>query len=669
MRAENLKMKKLEILAPAGSKKSLEGAILGGADAVYLGLDIFNARIRAENFTLDTVEESISLAHAHQKKVYITLNTELFDKELPTMLEYVKGLHEKGADAFIVADFGVMSLIKKHYPEIEVHASTQSSVHNLDGASFLSQSLGVKRVVLARELDRKNIEYISKNAECETEIFVHGAHCMSVSGQCLMSYALGGRSGNRGECAQPCRLPYKIGSKSGYPLSLKDMSLSNNVTELLGVGASSLKIEGRMKGEEYVKGVSSIYRRLIDEKRNATRGENATLDGLFSRQDFTNGYFDAKITNQMLGVRTDEDKEKTNTLKGEEITLPKVPLSIYAEAKIGKPFKLTVSFSGGSASCEGAVVEAAQNAPMTGDDIKKNLIKLGQTPFFAEKVEILLDSGAIIRVSEINRVRREAILKLLKSLSPSGGKEIAPATYLPPEIKPLPKIKVATFLESEQIPNNSDCFDVIFLPLDSYTEKANGISMPPVVFDSEWDEVEAWLLRAKSLGAKWALISNIGQIERVKKHGFELIFDYRFNAFNRPCVEFLVNSGAKNLVLSPELTLAQLRPYSGYLVPVYGKIPLMTTHKCVLLDSGCQSGCTGYLKDRQGAEFFVKGFPWRHRSLIYNSVPIYMADKKSEISNLSWYFIFSDETKKEAESIIECYKNGTAPKGQLRRIK
>ena len=657
-----------EVLAPAGSYDALVGAIMGGCDAIYLGTDIFNARIRAENFTLDKIEDAINLAHAHQKKVYITLNTELLDKELDTMLEYVTRLHQKGADAFIVADFGVMSLIKKHHPEIEVHASTQASVHNLDGANFLNDNLGVKRTVLARELDRKNIEYISKNARCETEIFVHGAHCMSVSGQCLMSYALGGRSGNRGECAQPCRLPYKIGTNSSYPLSLKDMSLAKNITDLLKVGTASLKIEGRMKGQEYVKGTSEIFRRLIDEKRNATDGEYKTLGGLFSRQGFTNGYFLGKINNDMLGVRTDEDKQHTSNIKSDEIVLKKVPLDIYCEAKIGKPFKLTINGIGESVIVEGAPVEKATNAPMTEDDIKKNLVKLGTTPFVAENVEIDLDNSAIVRVSEINRVRREAISLLLSKMSPSGGIEKEIPAYTPPAINKPQKIKIATFVSSAQIPENSDYFDIIFLPLENYQGVANGIIMPPVVFDSEWMEVEAQLTHAKEMGAKWALVSNIGQITRLKEYGFELIFDYRFNAFNRPCVEFLTNMGAKNLVMSPELTLAQLRPFEGYLVLAYGKLPLMTTHKCVLKNHACKTGCQGYMTDRQGASFFVRGIA-NHRSIIYNSVPIYMADKQEEISKYSHYFIFSDETKGQVREIIEDYKNKKAPRGAFRRIK
>ena len=258
--------KKIEILAPAGDKGAFISAISSGADAIYLGTKAFNARLRAENFTLESMPELVRLAHAHGVKVYVTINTAIYDKELDALLFEVVSLWNMGVDAFIVADLGAMALIKKHLPQIELHASTQCTVHNLDGADFLADTVGASRVVLARELDKKNIKYISQNSKAEAEIFVHGAHCMSVSGQCLLSFAMGGRSGNRGECAQPCRLPYQIGNIKGYPLSLKDMSLCRQIPEILESGAASLKIEGRMKGQEYVGGTVAIWRRLIDEK-------------------------------------------------------------------------------------------------------------------------------------------------------------------------------------------------------------------------------------------------------------------------------------------------------------------------------------------------------------------------------------------------------------------
>ena len=655
---------KIEILAPAGDFSALVGAISAGCDAVYLGTDAFNARMRAKNFTLETVKEAFDLIHAHGKRAYVTVNTAIYEREMEKALETVVALHGLGADAFIVADFGLMSEIKRKYPEIELHASTQASVHNLDGARFLNQKLGVSRVVLARELDKENIEYVSKNAPVETEIFVHGAHCMSQSGQCLFSYALGGRSGNRGECAQPCRLPYTINGKSGFPLSLKDMSLAPKITDLLSLGASSLKIEGRMKSEDYVYGTVGIYRRLIDEKRNARNDEISTLGRLFSRQGFTSGYFDAKIDKSMLGVRTDDDKQKTSAQNTEVKPLERVKISLYAQLKKGERAYLRATLGEKTVEVFGDTVEEAINAPISSDEIKKRLSKLGTTPFVADKIEVTCDDSIMLRVSSINDLRRRVIEKLL-----SVNGEISVQKYEKAPIKKQAKIKTALFFDENQVPKNSDYFDVVFLPLENFSYTANGVWLPPVIFDSEMDEVEARLEEIRNGGCEWALISGVGQIELAKKYGFKLAFDYRFNVFNRPCVAFLQENGADAIILSPELSLPQLRDFDSLSVIAYGKLPLMTTHKCVLKDTvGCEK-CEGYMKDRQGASFYVKGLKNGHRNIIFNSVPIYMADKQGDILSHSHHFIFSDETREECQKIIEAYKNKTAPKGQFRRIK
>ena len=654
----------IEILAPAGDFSALVGAISAGCDAVYLGADAFNARMRAKNFTLEKIKEAFDLLHAHGKRAYVTLNTAVYERELGAALEKISALHNLGADAFIVADFGVMAEIKRKYPEIEVHASTQASVHNLDGATFLSRELGAKRVVLARELDKKNIAYMSQNAPCETEIFVHGAHCMSQSGQCLFSYALGGRSGNRGECAQPCRLPYSLNGKGGYPLSLKDMSLAPKITELLSLGAASLKIEGRMKGEEYVYGTVRTFRRLIDEKRNANKSEISTLGSLFSRQGFTSGYFDGKIDSSMLGVRTEDDKQKTSASNTAVIPLEKVKISLYARLKIGEQAYLKAEANGKIAEVWGETVEAAINAPMQKEEIVKRLSKLGTTPYEAKSVEVDADDCIMIRVSALNDLRRRVISEMLATKNPT-----VPKGYEMRPINEQAKLKTALFLDEKQIPKNADYFDAVFLPLENYSDRANGVWLPPVIFDSELSTAKLLLSKAKNDGAEWALLSNVGQIELAKEYGFRLAFDYRFNVFNRPCVDVLQNQGAECVILSPELSLSQLRDFPTLSVIAYGKLPLMTTHKCILKDTyGCEK-CKGYMKDRTGASFYVKGIKNGHRSIVFNSVPIYMADKQSDIGANSLHFIFSDETNAECEKIIEAYKNKNAPSGQFRRIK
>jgi len=659
-------MKKPEILAPAGDMEALVAAVQMGADAVYFGLDIFNARIRAKNFTLENIGEAIRLCHAHGVKAYVTLNTQLYNRELPKMLEYVGAIYECGVDALIVADFGVASLIKEYYPDFEIHASTQASVHNLDGAETLSETLGFSRVVVARELDGDSIEYISKNAKAETEAFVHGAHCMSVSGQCLASFCMGGRSGNRGECAQPCRLPYSIANQRGYPLSLKDMSLSCHIPRLLNSGVASLKIEGRMKNSTYVGGTVGIWRELVDQKRNATRGELSTLEALFSRGGFTDGYFTGKIDKSMLGIRSDKDKESTNAIENGTVEIKKAKISLCAELHIGKPSKLTLINSSKEVTVIGDVVEKAINSPMSQADVEKNLLKFGQTPFEVENVTVNMDDGIIIRNSSINALRRKGVEAFFETQRKAADCNLRQAKANTPGVK----IKTALFNGEEQVPANSEYFDVIFVPLDRYYGSAavNGVCMPPVVLDKEWDEVEKMLSFAKEKGIKYALVSNIGQVKRLKKFGFELIGDYRFNAFNSYTVEYLNSLGISRVIMSPELTLAQLRDFHGQGVIAYGKLPLMTTHKCVLKDTyGCEK-CKGYIKDRQGASLFAEGI-YGHRNIIYNSVPIYMADKQSEIKPYSCHFIFSDEKRDESYEIIEAYKKGLPTSKGMKRIK
>ncbi len=659
-------MKKVEILSPAGDMEALRAAVYSGADAVYFGLNLFNARIRAKNFTLENLGEALELCHAHGVKAYVTLNTELYERELNEALEYVGAIYERGVDALIVADFGVASLIKEHYPDLEIHASTQASVHNLDGAMLLHNTLGFSRVVLARELDYESIKYISQNAECETEIFVHGAHCMSVSGQCLASYCMGGRSGNRGECAQPCRLPYTIGREKGYPLSLKDMSLCQHIPEILSSGAASLKIEGRMKSEDYVGGTVEVWRRIVDGKRNATKGELATLGALFSRSGFTDGYFVGKIDKSMLGVRSDKDKEITSALSTQGYDVKKVGINLIAELKAGEKSKLTLIHPQKTVTVEGEVVEDAINKPMSRADVEKNLTKFGTTPFKVENITINMGDNIMIRNSCLNELRRQAVAKLFASGRVAKNVTVAPQK----SDTSLGKIKTALFNSEGQIPDNYGYFDVRLVPLDRYTghKAVNGVALPPVILDKEWEAVEKMMERARQNGVEYALVSNVGHIARARAHGFTLIGDYRFNVFNTHTHGFLKEQGLDRIIVSPELSLAQMRDFYGCGVIAYGKLPVMTTHKCVLKDTyGCEK-CSGYIKDRQGASLFAEGI-FDHRNVIYNSVPIYMADKQNDIKNYSYHFIFSDEKRNEAYEIIEAYKKEKATQGGFKRIK
>lgn len=655
-----------KILAPCGDMDALKSAIANGADAIYLGLDLFNARIRAKNFTLDNIGEAVNLAHAHKVSVFVTLNIAIYDKEIQNVLDYIDKLWIANVDALIVSDLGIASLIKKYYPDFEIHASTQCTVHSLSGADFLHDKMGASQVVLARELPKKEIEYIAKNARAKTEIFVHGAHCMSVSGQCLMSYAMGGRSGNRGECAQPCRLPYKMCGKSGYPLSLKDMSLNNHITEIINSGVDTLKIEGRMKSSDYVGGTVSVWRKLIDEKRNATKSEKSTLEGLFSRQGFTDGYYMNTITSKMLGIRSDENKEATRSIQADRNELEKVKIQLLGRFILGEKAELTISCGERTATAYGDIVEEAINAPISREDIIKSLSKLGNTPYETEKIEIEKSENIMVRVSSLNTLRRRAI-----ELLSNTGREPREHTYTPKKAtQGALKARTAVFSNVEQIPENKNYFDIIFVYAERYKKGygINGIYLPPVILDSEEKEIYSKLQEAKNDGVEYVLITNVGQIEKIKKLGLKMLFDFRFNVFNAPCIDFLYNQGAESVILSPELNLPQINDLKGNSVIVYGKIPVMTTHKCVLKDTvGCEK-CKGYIQDRQNASFYVEGV-FGHRNIIYNSVPIYMADRIDKLKGFSHHFIFTSETKKECHDIIEAYTKKQEPKGNVKRIK
>ncbi len=652
-----------ELLAPAKDMQALKSAIASGADAVYFGTDLFNARMRANNFNLDQAREAIRLCHAHSVKAFVTLNIAILAREIPQMLQYVGALYESGADALIVSDIGAMRLIREHFPDLELHASTQASVHNIDGVKAL-EAIGCERVVVARELDKASIKEICAGTDAEIEMFVHGAHCMSVSGQCLMSYAMGGRSGNRGECAQPCRLPYKIGNRGSYPLSLKDMSLCTHINEIIDTGASSLKIEGRMKSADYVGGTVKIWRELLDKRADASGAHLSYLEGLFSRQGFTDGYFTARIDEKMLGVRSEQDKEASRELSGAEVELTRPPLDISARFILGEVASLCVSCGGKSVTVSADIVEGAISAPMSENDIIKSLSRLGSTPFSVGKISIEKSENIIVRVSALNALRREAIDKLLGAREPKRSDYVAKKRIFDGE-----KIKTALFSRVEQIPENSDYFDIIFVYADRYKSGcgANGICLPPVILDREWAQLEPMLKRARADGIKYALASNIGQIDRLKEYGFELFADFRFNIFNSEGAEYLKEQGARGIVLSPELTLPQCRDIGGSLI-AYGKFPIMTTHKCIIKNSeGCDR-CKCYLGDRTGARMYCEGI-FGHRNIIYNGTSIYMADKLSQIKDFSWHFIFTGESRDECFDVIEAYKSQRPTSDKVRRIR
>jgi len=664
-------MKKPELLAPAGSRAALEAAIEGGADAVYLGASQFNARMRAENFDSQSMRDAISLCAAYGVKTYVTLNTRLFDSELSEALSLCASLYNDGVSALIVADMGIASLIKKHIPDLEIHASTQLTGHNL-GDCIALRDAGFSRMVCHREITREGLFDLCKSSPIEIEMFIHGAYCVSVSGQCLMSAVMGGRSGNRGECAQPCRQPYTKGGCKGYPISLKDMCLASSITDIIASGVASLKIEGRQKPPEYVYGVTRIYRRLLDEERNATAEELEALKRIFSRDGFSDGYFRGDHKN-MRGVRTyddylEMDKSKFAGLKR------KAPLDVTLTAVAGKPASFEARTAQKSFTAVGDTVNAAENvAPLTEAGAAKNASRLGSTPFELRSFEFITDNNAALTLSQVNALRREAVEGLL---SIEREAVAVPAIEANKGKKPRGEIiYTAEFLSKDQITSLSrEFFSRIYLPYGAHTDELD-ISLPPYMPDGK--EEDLW----KEVGGRRVLAHTTGQLRRAKEECSEVGASLRMNVFNSKAAEYYASLGADFLTLAPELRRAQMRDISSP-VPcgsvVYGRLPLMLTVRCAISDGNCKKCnkreiCTSALTDRHGTDFPMYGMP-DCTNVIYNSVPIYMADKKADLKATGitvYHFIFTDETPEECDRIIGAYMNGTAPKDpeRIRRIK
>ena len=675
------KRKLPELLCPAGSREALFAGIEGGADAVYMGGTSFNARINAKNFDFNDMRECAEIAHKYGVKLYQTLNIQIYDKEIDSFVRDAYRSAECGIDAFIVADMGAASLLKKYIPEMPLHASTQMSAHNKD-AGFTLQKLGFERLVPARELSLTDIKTMVNENPLEVEIFVHGALCVSHSGQCLFSSLVGGRSGNRGVCAQPCRLPYTCDGKASYPLSLKDLSLASHVTEIIDSGVHSLKIEGRMKAPEYVLRVAQVWRRLLDEGRNATYDDIKALEEAFSRGGFTDGYFTENISRKMLGVRSEADKQISREIEKFDGIKKKLPIDMAVKIKRGEPIALTVSGKSGVGMATGEIPMEAQNAPASRDSVLRSLSKLGNTPYTLENVEIDLDDGLMVPVSWLNNLRRDAILDF------ESGVELVPhkpCGVLPEKItadKPNGENTEKTsarFLFPEQITDKAKSyFDRIYLPLDKYTPDADGFYMPPVVFDSEKDEVLSLVNKAISEGAKSVIISNIGQIGWFDGLDVELVADYRFNIMNNVHASQMEKIGLDEYVLSPELTIPQIRDISGNRgVIVYGRIPLMTLEKCVIRDNfgcdKCNKNCPDKITsicDRRGYVFpVVREF--KHRNILFNSQKTCMSDRPIELARanvINQHFIFTTETPREVDEVINAYKNNLPLDEAVRRI-
>jgi putative protease len=647
---------------------ALKAAIEGGADAVYFGGVGFNARKNAKNFTAEEMKEAIALAHAYGVRAYVTQNTLVYDREINDYLSAAESALTAGADALIVADIGGAMEIKRHFPSAVLHASTQMSGHSVHAAERLS-SLGFSRMVCAREMSMEDLSHFTAHSPIEAEVFVHGALCVCHSGQCLFSSLVGGRSGNRGECAQPCRLPFD----GKYPLSLKDLALAKHIPTLMDIGVASLKIEGRMKSPEYVRDVASVYRTLLDEKRSATDEEMRFLASVFSRGGFTDGYFTKKIGHHMLGVRSEDDKSATRELEPFRDITKKIPADLSAAIVRGAPARVTLSSRGVVGEAVGDLPMDAQNAPLSEEAVKKNLSKLGSTPFGLREFTLTLDEGLMMPLSAINALRRAAAEDLFLKLTEIQRVEKTDAPLLSAHGKCQYK-KTAVFQSADQIPDAArEYFDLIYLPLWAYDGSTEGVALPPVIFDSEREKVTALLKKAKELGASHALVGNVGHLELVRSMGFTPHGDFRLNVCNRASVSVLSELGFEDLVLSPELSLPKIRDIGGNSrAMVYGRIPLMVLEKCVGKEvSGCEVCQKGkaVLRDRRGVEFPVLR-EFEHRSVIYNSLPTAIPEQINDFrrTGACEHYVFSTETRDMCEKVIKAYQKGERLPFEVRRF-
>lgn len=651
---------KFEILAPAGSMESLVAGVRSGANAIYLGGKSFNARRNAGNFDNEEMKKAVEYCHQRGVKVYLTLNIIVSDEEMREAYNAVKDALSNGIDAFIVQDIGVAKMIREHFPTARLHGSTQMSIMSPSGAKAAEQ-MGFKRIVLPREMSLDEIKEIRENTSLELELFVHGALCMSVSGQCYLSSMIGSRSGNRGLCAQPCRLPFTAGGNATHALSLKDLSLVGELDKLVGI--TSLKIEGRMKRPEYVSAAVSAAKKAIDGKY--TPSDEFMLRSIFSRSGFTDGYLNAKLGKSMFGTRQKEDVVSASSsvlkeiAKNYEKEVPLLPVNIDFVCKNGKNALLKMTSGDKSVKVVGDVPEKAINKPMTAESLTERLGKLGGTQFYANEVNITVDDGLILPASKINEMRREAVEKLNKTDKISF--KYKAFNVVRAKAKNSTPYATASFKSATQIPDKHP-FKTVFIPIDSsvedFVDNRAGVVLPRGLFGIE-NELKSKLEKLKKAGVNKALCGNIGSYQLCKDMGFEVWGDFGLNVFNSVSANLV-----ERPILSFELTQSQINninaPDTGMLV--YGYAPLMLTRNCPIKnDIGCfECNGHGHLTDRKGMKFPVicSDFPCVE---MLNCVPIYMLDRLDEIHTDFIHFAFTVESEKQVENIISLYESGAKP--------
>lgn len=704
-------MHKHELLAPAGSLEIAKAVMDAGADAVYLAGGYFGARAYASNLSDDDLVEVLDYAHLRGKKIHLTVNTLLKNRELEeTLFSFIRPVYERGLDAVIVQDFGVLSFLHRNFPWLALHASTQMSVASKYGAEFLKKS-GVERIVTARELTLSEIKAIKEQTGMEVESFIHGALCYCYSGQCLMSSLFGGRSGNRGRCAQPCRLPWDIydqkGKKRGdgarYPLSPKDLCALDLLPSLCDAGIDSFKIEGRMKQVEYAAGVTAVYRHYLDfyeqdpSSWHVEQADRERLLGLGNRSGFTKGYYQKPWGRHMLsdmdsshsaGKPADVAKDAASENLSESA---KPPVSMLIELCPGEPVRLGLCCGEHSVTVNGDVVQKADKRPLDPAEIKKRLAKTGESAFRADEITVHMEDDCFLPVSVINGIRRDGLDQLLKKVladwyrvcdhtEPVFAKEdfnqsIEHGTGL---VVQITKENMLSEVFAQITPDEID------LDLGTYDETVvcrltetirkhgsrvglclpyclRGIAADPwekLIKSADFDQ-----FLARSYDGLGFLLSNGVAPEKIR-------IDAGVYVFSRETAASFAEHGIRQYTMSYELNGKELRHQEkrGAMLSVYGRIPLMISAQCVYRNYiGCRKQKDGanstdlYLEDRYGNRFFVDARCEDCYNIIYNQKPQYLLDRRKDISEIRPACIrisFTTESEKEIRKILKSYRAG-----------
>lgn len=674
---------KLEILAPVGSEESLYPACIMGADAVYLGGQEFSARKNAKNFSRDSLKNAVYYCHVRNIKVYLTVNTMLRDSELPKVMEFISYAASLPVDAFIVQDLGLALLIKSNFPSIKLHASTQMSIHTPAGAKYL-YDFGFSRVVLSRELSKKEIIEIAASSPIELEVFVHGALCMGLSGQCYFSAMLGGRSGNRGRCAQPCRLPM-LCNKSEYALSLKDLSIIPYLKELEEIGVKSAKIEGRMKRPEYVAAAVSACRKSLGD--NSKIGYE-DLRAVFSRSGFTDGYYNGKLGKDMFGVRSKEDvlltsKDVLSSIrqlyKNEKQF---IPLDFELNIVKNMPISLKVNDDEGNIVCiKGDIPEQAKELGISEARCRTQIAKTGGTPFFCRNIKCQIEEGLSFPISEINKLRRKAIDCISKNRAKRSVIEVS-EIKIPKleEHKTLPIPKVRVRMPSWNIPKTLKKCDLIYIPIHTPINKQKelidsgykiALEIPRCIFGKE-KEILNMLQSAQIAGVTDVWAGNIGAIELAEEIGMNIHGGFGLNIANSQSICWAEQKGLKDIEISFELSLKQIGELQGNIprgIIAYGRLPLMITRNIPgtnRVNETIKYGNHISLKDRKNIKFPVMhNFDYME---VLNSIPLYIGDKFSDVQNIDFTVLwYSVENSVEIEENFNVFNKQESMKTTITR--